>query len=559
MPSSNRKKSVTPKEQHNNELLIKSQKDRFDYKYIELDNGMKAMLVSDPTYKQLKSSTAQRKDEPKSDSKKKSSKRKNSKRSTADEKLSAVALCIRSGSFSNPKEAQGLAHLVEHLLSTGSNKFPGDDALDDYLNKGGGYHEAYTEYEYTILRTEVLRKYVYGVLNRLAQCLIEPELRPESVEREINAINAEFLSNNHDFARCEQILNNLANRGHPFNMFAWGNQESLKTIPQKSGKNVNHLVKEFMAKHYTPDNIHLVVRSQHSLEQLEKWVKKFFGSIKRRQVVARVGAHQWGLPFDGNTHFNKLYLVDSINKKNRLIILWCLPPVVDHFETSPLRYWSRLIEYDGKGSLVSRLKKDKLAQWMKLKANKIDNGFFSNRYSSMLVIQVGLTSKGSRDLHTVVDYIFEYLQMLRELGPLEWFYNELRVIEDNQFELMEEVRAFKQVRNIAVNMCYLPVKYALRGNRLFKKFDRDLIQSFIDRMTPQNACFLRLNSDIIKSLDEHKTREKWFETKYKAMDVPEQWLTHRVYDPNHYSFPEPNTFVATNTTNEPKNSDQQIK
>lgn len=59
------------------------------YKLIKLSNGLKTLIISDPT--------------------------------TIN---SSCALSINSGSFNDPLDIQGLAHLCEHMIFMGSSKFP---------------------------------------------------------------------------------------------------------------------------------------------------------------------------------------------------------------------------------------------------------------------------------------------------------------------------------------------------------------------------------------------------------------------------------------------------
>ncbi len=67
--------------------VIKSLGDKRDYKGLILNNGLKVLLISDP-----------------------------------ETDKSAAALDVNIGSMSDPRDLQGLAHFLEHMLFMGTKK-----------------------------------------------------------------------------------------------------------------------------------------------------------------------------------------------------------------------------------------------------------------------------------------------------------------------------------------------------------------------------------------------------------------------------------------------------
>ena len=45
----------------------------------------------------------------------------------------SVCVCIKAGSINNPKEYQGLAHFLEHMLFLGSKKYPQENYFDETI------------------------------------------------------------------------------------------------------------------------------------------------------------------------------------------------------------------------------------------------------------------------------------------------------------------------------------------------------------------------------------------------------------------------------------------
>lgn len=64
------------------------------------------------------------------------------------------------GAFDDPREFQGMAHMLEHMMSMGSEAFPSENEIDKFLSSRGGYANAHTECEYTCYEIQVHRRYL---------------------------------------------------------------------------------------------------------------------------------------------------------------------------------------------------------------------------------------------------------------------------------------------------------------------------------------------------------------------------------------------------------------
>lgn len=53
------------------------------------------------------------------------------------------------GSLDNPADLPGLAHFLEHMLFTGSEKYPDGDTFPSFLSLNAGLMNAYTDDEDT--------------------------------------------------------------------------------------------------------------------------------------------------------------------------------------------------------------------------------------------------------------------------------------------------------------------------------------------------------------------------------------------------------------------------
>ena len=98
----------------------------------------------------------------------------------------AVCLRVGVGSYRDPKNAQGNAHFLEHMLFMGSDEFPEDNALEAYLAGHGGDCNAVTEMEGTSFHFDVEPTHLEGALRRFGAMFRCPTFREDLMERESN-------------------------------------------------------------------------------------------------------------------------------------------------------------------------------------------------------------------------------------------------------------------------------------------------------------------------------------------------------------------------------------
>lgn len=98
------------------------------------------------------------------------------------------------------------------------------------MSKHGGTDNAYTESEHTVYHFEIIQEELFRALDLFAQFFVSPLLRQSSVERELKAIESEFmLAKNSDGSRSQQLMAYTCGRSlkeHPISKFGWGNYHS---------------------------------------------------------------------------------------------------------------------------------------------------------------------------------------------------------------------------------------------------------------------------------------------------------------------------------------------
>nr|XP_027196493.1 nardilysin-like [Dermatophagoides pteronyssinus] len=551
-----------------NGILIRSESDKFDYKILQLENGIRLLLISDPTYRQLPQqqlsgneniddeSDNDNADDDDDDEMEKMSTTSNESIMTHDNiKKAAIVIGVKVGSVQDPKPVQGMAHMLEHLLTMGSEKYPEENTIDDFLSSNGGFQNAHTDFEHTIYEIRVHPKHLSHAIDLIGNAFIKPLLRQESIEKEIKPIDTEFVqAKDDDDFRVEVLLGHLTdNDNHPFNKFMWGNKKSLIDDPKSNGIDAHEMLLKFYRKFYRPENIVVVVQAQESLENLQTWTTSLFSNVpdntddNNNDDTIKIEKFQGKLPFQfgPNSRFNRLYRVESIDDGTRLLINWCLPPIIDQYLTSPNDYWASIIGYEGKGSLIATLREKNLAIEI-----FTDSEYFctsNNQFFIIFNIDLHLTELGSANLDQIIEYLFEFLTILQQTGAQEYYYQEKQAISLYSFNKKSEYDSVSNSIELAKNLLYLPLEHVFTGTTLFYHYNDKIINNFGQQLTIDKANFIILNRKLEENFEINI--EPWMNIRYQSFDIPEKWIDNARKcngRSEYFYYPKQNRFLAKN-------------
>lgn len=460
------------------------------------------------------------------------------------DKKSAAALCINVGSFADPDDIPGFAHFLEHMVFMGSKKYRKENAFDDFIGKHGGETNAWTDCERTTFFFDIQKQYFHKALDMFSCFFISPLFLKGSVDREINAVDNEFqMIKPSDTERAHQLLGLLAQEGNPMRRFMCGNAQTLKTIPEEKGIDVYGRLKDFYKRMYSANYMTLVVQAPEPLEDLQDLVYDVFEDIPKNNLLAPAFP-QFRDPFVPQ-NFHKLFKVVPVEDTHKVDIIWALPPLHKYFKVKPLDYLSVMIAHEGRGSILSYLRKKALA--LSLVGGNIGNGFDQNTLWSGFFVSIGLTDSGLQNVSDVIRTVFDYIHLLQQVGPQSWFFNELRDIENIKFRFREEMDPIDNVEQVAENMQLYPLEHYLTGRSLVLSYDAQLIRECLCNMSPRQACIMLWSKNFASS-GECNMIEPWFGTRYTLLDMPQEWRmewTELRQNPD-LSIPEKNPFIPSN-------------
>ncbi|CAI7814822.1 unnamed protein product, partial [Closterium sp. NIES-53] len=93
-----------------------------------------------------------------------------------------------------------------------------------------------------------------------AQFFIGPLMSADATNREINAVHSEHTKNLiSDPWRINQLQKSFCSPQHPFYKFNVGSLETLKEVPEASGRDIRQELVAFYEKYYSANLMHLVV------------------------------------------------------------------------------------------------------------------------------------------------------------------------------------------------------------------------------------------------------------------------------------------------------------
>ena len=464
--------------------ITKSPNDERDYRYLELDNGLRVVLISAPK---------------------------------ADK--SAASLTVFRGSFDDPQGRNGLAHFLEHMLFIGTEKYPEPDGYFKFIQANGGSSNAYTASEHTNYFFDIKPEAFREGLDRFAQFFISPLFQKEYVEREKNAVNSEYqMQIKQDGWRTSAVQKVATNPAHPVSEFNIGTLETL------SGDIYDELI-DFFENNYSANQMGLVVLSNETLDEMEPWVSEMFAPIENRNLAPVVREPPMFKP----EQLPATLRHDNLRDHYAVEYTFTIPSILELYHKKPTQYLSNLLGHEGEGSLHKLFTEKGWINSLAAGAGTID------ARNSIMSVDIELTQEGFNHIPEITGYLFEYLDMLRDQPVERWLYEEQATVAGLGFRFREKSQAISAVSGLSPSLQHYPAEDLLVAPYLMEEFDGDLIRSFLDRLTPDNVMVT-----ISSPGYEGSETERWFGVSYDLSvgEVP-------VADVEGASFqlPEPNPFL----------------
>ncbi|MBA4502399.1 insulinase family protein [Marinobacterium marinum] len=452
--------------------IIKGPLDTREYRYLQLDNGLRAVVVSDPH---------------------------------ADK--AAVSMNVQVGSNANPVNRPGLAHFLEHMLFLGTQKYPQADSYQQFISSHGGTHNAFTAYENTNYFFDVKASALPEAIDRFGQFFIAPLLTPEYVDRERHAVHSEYQAKLRDDGRRSfEALKQAFNPEHHYSHFAVG---SLDTLSNADDTSIREELIRFYERYYSANLMTLAVIGPQSTDQLETLVRQTFAPVQNRNASEYVDQ----APLFVEGRLPAQLHIETLRETRVLSLSFPLPPIREHWQQKPLYYLSSLIGYEGKGSLLSLLKQK---GWVRSLSS---SPAMSLPKQSMFQIQMELTEAGWQAIDQVTNDTFAFIETLRRSGIKAELFDEERQLANVQFQFRMPGDPVHEVMRLAQALPHYPVANLLNADYHFGAFDADLVQRYLDAMRPDNLLLTLEGQELYTNEVEPR-----YQTAYAIQPINEQRL-----------------------------------
>ena len=564
------------------ESFIKPQLDKRSYRAIELPNHLQILLVSDP----------------KTD-------------------IEAASVHIKAGHFDDPVHRPGLAHFHEHMVFLGTEKYPQENDFESFLGRNGGSSNAYTDMEDTNFYFNVapldhsgnskegedvvtdcvednrgVSNALAGALDRFAQFFISPLFSESMVERELRAIDSEYLNGmTSDSWKQFQLLKQSANSSHPFGKFGCGNYNTLtnggtldkgQDAEASGGTNPRGDLVKFWEENYVSENMRVCVVGRSSLDDLQNIMESTFAKVRssgrdlKAHVVLEEGENKvftkeyakYGVAAFGPSQLGKYQEIIPLVEDRSIRLLFATPPFDDPvmLAARPYKALSHVIGHESPGSLHSLLLEEGYI-------NDLSSGVgITASDFSLTSLNLPLTPKGMERKDRVLSLVWQWIALIKDTvlnNPqvMETYFDECTQMSKLAFQFRENGDPTDFCSAGSEGMFdYEPSKILLAMSASVP-YDNEVVKAFLDRFTPQNCIITSYDPELENESDTNTyvpdtecsaagqpwETEKWYQAKYREGDISQtlmdKWskISTSEVDPR-LRLPDLNSFLPSDFT-----------
>ncbi len=334
-----------------------------------------------------------------------------------DTKAVALQVWFGVGSVYEKDNERGLSHFLEHMLFNGT-KYTKPGEIEAEIEKKGGSINAATSFDFTYYHIEIAAPFWKESLRYLYYMTTAPSLTEEMIEKEKPIVLEEL---NRALDNPKRLLwykyNELAYKVSNYKYPVIGFRETIEKFNEK-------LVRDYFYSHYVPSNTYIVVDGNIDRDEVVKFVKETFGTVKGKYYKPPP------IPLEPEqTDIRKAVLRKPQVTRAYVAIGWQAPPISSK-ETFPANVLEEIL-FGGRTSIMyQELREKGLVQ-------AIYGGYSGYKGTSQFIVYY-ITDVDKKDL--VKEKVFEIFKNYKENGvPEELVENAKQRLINSEVFSREEV------------------------------------------------------------------------------------------------------------------------
>ena len=396
---------------------------------------------------------------------------------------SAATLSVGVGQFQDPDDAQGIAHYLEHMIFMGSKKYKKPNEYMQFISENGGSTNAFTATEQTTYLFSINSDKFEAGLDRLSAAIKAPIFDPSMVEKEISAVNSEWLlARQTDQFVTQRTAAMTGNPDHPKTNLGVGNKDTLSDDREQ----LLESLKDFYNKYYSANLMKLVLVGNQSPRELKSLARKYFEGIKNKKVER---------PLTKEKAYLSSNLLKNIFIKKRagspsLSLEFPIRDNSSKWKSKPNSFVEKLLNSQEENTLMSYL---------------VDEGFIESGnasiqskvwgYDGSAFIDYILTEKGVENKNLILDLTFEYLNLIQSDGIIKEYFDEIKAINERNFIDFSAPRALAVAVGFGSQIFDVPVENLIDYSYLTEEYDEQAIKDLMSQLKPEFVRIYHLSTE----------------------------------------------------------------
>jgi predicted Zn-dependent peptidase len=192
-----------------------------------------------------------------------------------------VLILVEAGSEYETKKINGVSHFLEHMMFKGTAQRPKPGMIAHELAALGAQTNAFTGQEYTGYYAKVRAEKLPDILDIVSDLYLNPLFDHVEIDKERGVIIQEINMYEDDLpAKAQQVLDALTYGDQPAGWDVGGDKKNIMRLNRQD-------FMDYRAQRYVmPGTVVVVAGKFHEKNTLAQ-IKKYFGHLPRRHVIAK--------------------------------------------------------------------------------------------------------------------------------------------------------------------------------------------------------------------------------------------------------------------------------